>query len=450
MTTQSVPAGWYPDPSAPDMKRWWDGTTWTTHVQPAAPAAPPPPTPPPPPGSIAAARQAIGPSTSTVEPVAELESERERWLQFAKAEYWEMVEAFDSERAALEKQVAAVEAALVDRHERLDLQEMGFFEDGDHPVADSVEFKQAVEVARTRRKAMGQRKDAVLGSTSWTVNGSVTEGRKMVDEFSKLMLRAYNSELDALVKTTNATNSGAKIDALGKKRDQIRKLGRSMNIEIHPEYHDLAVYEIRQTGMFQAAKLREKEAERARREELREQAKVEAELRREQEKLDKEATLYLQALAAMQANPDATPEEVEALRVKIAEVEAAQADVMMRAANTRAGHVYVISNPGAFGDDMVKIGMTRRLEPTDRINELGDASVPFRFSVHALIFSSDAVTLEAELHRRFEAVRVNRVNRRREFFRATPQQVRDTLVDLSAHVVEFAETPTNEEWDASR
>src|SRR6201999_1244228 len=91
-----------------------------------------------------------------------------------------------------------------------------------------------------------------------------------------------------------------------------------------------------------------------------------------------------------------------------------------RIANIRAGYVYVISNIGAFGPNIVKIGMTRRLDPMDRVRELGDASVPFRYDVHALHFSEDAVGVEAELHRRFAHGRVNRINLRREYFYTTP------------------------------
>lgn len=360
-----------------------------------------------------------------------------------------MTQAFDTERLARDRELAQLQSQIINVREHLDLQEMGLADEGDHPVATSVEFKASVNAARDRRREMGKRKSAVLGATDWQVNGSIVEGRKMVGQFSKLMLRAYNSELSDLLRTTNATNAEAKVKALIKKRDQIKKLGATMHIEIAGEYHDLAIYELRTTGTYQAVKLREKEADRAHREELREQKRVEQEIAREQAKLDKEAQLHRQALAALEAG-SASPEEIESLRAKIAEVEIAQADVTKRAANTRAGHVYVISNPGSFGPGVVKIGMTRRLEPMDRVTELGDASVPFRFSVHALIFADDAVSLETELHRRFEPVRINRVNRRREFFRTTPDAVRDALVDLDAHLVEFDESPINEEWDASQ
>jgi len=103
-----------------------------------------------------------------------------------------------------------------------------------------------------------------------------------------------------------------------------------------------------------------------------------------------------------------------------------------------------------MGEGVVKIGMTRRLDPLDRVNELGDASVPFRFSVHALIFADDAVELENALHQRFADYRLNRVNMRREFFRVQPEDVKAALIEFDAHLVEWSDEPVNEEWEASR
>ena len=115
--------------------------------------------------------------------------------------------------------------------------------------------------------------------------------------------------------------------------------------------------------------------------------------------------------------------------------------------SVRAGYVYVISNIGSFGDQVVKIGLTRRLEPLDRVRELGDASVPFRFDVHALFFSDDAVGLENALHREFADRRVNLVNAHREFFYVTPAAVKAALLRMEgSHVLSFADDPEALEW----
>jgi hypothetical protein len=107
----------------------------------------------------------------------------------------------------------------------------------------------------------------------------------------------------------------------------------------------------------------------------------------------------------------------------------------------RAGYVYVISNIGSFGERMVKIGMTRRLDPYERIKELSDASVPFNFDVHAVFFSKDAVGIEQPMHQRLTAVRVNLVNRRREFFHVTPLEAKAHLAALAGDLLEFQEMP---------
>lgn len=135
---------------------------------------------------------------------------------------------------------------------------------------------------------------------------------------------------------------------------------------------------------------------------------------------------------------------------KLAEINDALGGIEERAANIRTGYVYVISNVGAFGERMVKIGLTRRLEPLDRIRELGDASVPFRYDVHALIFSKDAVGLETKLHQALADKRVNLVNMRREFFYATPAEVRDLLAQFEGnHLLSFEESPEALEWHQS-
>jgi Meiotically up-regulated gene 113 len=103
--------------------------------------------------------------------------------------------------------------------------------------------------------------------------------------------------------------------------------------------------------------------------------------------------------------------------------------------------VYVISNVGSFDERMIKVGMTRRLEPLDRIRELSDASVPFNFDVHALFFADDAVGIETQMHRRLAAKRVNRVNMRREFFYATPTEARELLMELTGELLQFEELP---------
>jgi hypothetical protein len=138
------------------------------------------------------------------------------------------------------------------------------------------------------------------------------------------------------------------------------------------------------------------------------------------------------------------------LATRLADIEQAIENNDYRIANIRAGYVYVISNVGAFGPKVVKIGMTRRLEPRDRVRELGDASVPFQYDVHALFFSEDAVALENDLHKAFADRRVNHINQRREFFFAEPAEVRDVLAEKVGGLLEFTEAPEALEYFQSR
>lgn len=186
---------------------------------------------------------------------------------------------------------------------------------------------------------------------------------------------------------------------------------------------------------------------RAERERLREDAKALAELQREESRLLKERMHYETVLERLKPDDAVAREQVQA---RLEAIDGGLAGVRSREANTRAGYVYVISNPGAFGEHMVKIGMTRRLEPMDRVHELGNASVPFRYDVHALTFSQDALGLEAKLHAEFSEHRVNRVNLRREFFRVSPAAVREALLRHEHdHVLEYHEAAEALEWRRS-
>lgn len=230
--------------------------------------------------------------------------------------------------------------------------------------------------------------------------------------------------------------------------DSIQKLGTMMELRVNPDYHTLCVEELELTADYQIKVQEEREAVRGERERLREQAKVERELRAERERLDKERAHYANALEALRlAGKD---DEADAIAAQLADIDDAIAKNDYRAANIRAGYVYVISNVGAFGHGVVKIGMTRRLEPRERVQELSSAAVPFPYDVYALFFSDDAVTLETELHRSLAERRVNRANDRKEFYFVTPAEVRDILAVKVGGLLEFTEAPEAVQYYQSR
>jgi hypothetical protein len=286
--------------------------------------------------------------------------------------------------------------------------------------------------------------DAVTGTKKWAINGSEKEGAKMVSDFCKLMLRAYNTEADNLVRTLKPYSIKTAVERLQKMRVSISKLGSSMKIEITDRYHGLRVKELEMTADYLAKVAEEKEREREERARLKEEEAARREYEKEQAKLEKEKAHYETAIQALREKGDATA--VAEIEQKLGEIQHAIEGVIERAANARAGYVYVISNIGSFGEEVVKIGMTRRLDPMDRVRELGDASVPFRFDVHAIIFSDDAVGLETALHQRFVDRRVNLVNMHREYFYTTPHQVKEALIALRGNLLSFVDVPEALEW----
>lgn len=364
-------------------------------------------------------------------------------IQRLRAEGESIAAAAASSRAEL----SGLQAQVVQAREEVILQEVGVY-DYHHRLEDSVAYRAQLDNIRKRIREMSKKDGgAVQGTTNWTVDGSAPKGRKMVNEISKLLLRAYNGEADVLVNKMRPYKLDAAVDRLNKARATIVRLGQTMNIAIAEPFHRLRLEELRLTADFLAKKEEEKEAERAERERLREEARARKEFEAEKARLLKEQAHYATALERIRKT--GSPEEVAAAEAKLTEIGDAIHGVEEREANIRAGYVYVISNFGAFGPHVIKIGMTRRLEPLDRVRELGDASVPFRYDVHALVFSEDAVSLENRLHQALTDRRLNLVNQRREFFYANPAEVRELLTQADGSVLEFVEHPEAEEWHQS-
>jgi hypothetical protein len=368
-----------------------------------------------------------------------------------------------AELEARRRRVAELETALqqardasgvVELDDERILQEVGIYR-YHHPLETAAEYRERLAALQDQIKAYVQRGDAILASDMFTFNNSLAKGRKMTADFSKLMLRAYNAEADNCVRALRAGNVLTAKRRLDAAVASIAKLGAMMEMHVNPAYHQLRIDELELTADFLMKVQEEKEAAREERERLREERKAELELAAERERLDKERAHYANTLQVMLANGDDAA--VAELTARLEAIDDAIAQNDFRAANIRAGYVYVISNTGAFGHNMVKIGMTRRLDPLDRIRELGDASVPFPFDVHALFFSDDAITLESELHTAFAERRVNRVNERREFFFATPEQVRTVLAAKVGNLLEFNDHPeatqylqSKKYWPAAR
>lgn len=328
-------------------------------------------------------------------------------------------------REDIKKRIANYQNELLVLEESLLLESFALYKPK-FALTSSAAFKERLESVRDKQKALIKQGEAVRANEGWTVNGSEAEGKKMVADMKKLLLRSFNNECDYCVDNVKFNNIESFEKRIDKSFEAVRKLGRTWSAEVSQRYKELKIDELRLAFEYQLKKQDEKEEQRKAREQLREQQKLEQEIRAAREKIAKERKHFSAAIKQLEEKLAVSSAEeradVEArlneVRSQCSELDNAEKEVDYREKNAKAGYVYVISNLGAFGDQVFKIGMTRRLEPLERIYELSDASVPFDFDVHALIFSDDAPALESKLHKHFESTRINKVNRRREFFRA--------------------------------
>jgi len=410
------PAGWTPDPSWPDPPPGWE--LWLpAESGSSAPTSPAVPTD---------AKALIPARTEPSKPPSRVAADLRARVAVLEAEIAAL-------RARAPGSVDDDDEYVVLDDDRV-LQSVGIYR-YHHPLESAAAFKERLDELSGRIAELVKAGRAIVASNMFTFDNSLAKGRKMTADLSKLMLRAYNAEADNSIRSLRVGNVVTAKKRLDASRTSIAKLGAMMEMHISDAFHALRVEEIELTADWLMMKQQEKEDAREERERLREERRVQQELNAERERLDKERAHIANALAALQNSGGSDP----ALEASLAAIDAAIEANDYRAANIRAGYVYVISNRGAFGEGVVKIGLTRRLEPLDRVAELGDASVPFRFDVHALYFSEDAVTLENELHQAFADRTLNKANARKEFFFASPAEVRAVLAEKVGNLLEFTE-----------
>ena len=322
--------------------------------------------------------------------------------------------------------------------------------------ANSDLYKEELKKLRDKQKQCIKNDNAAFGNTNWQVNGSVAQGRTMVNNYKKLLLRAFNVECDDIVANVKVSNLDRSIERIEKISEQISKLGKTMAIGISPGYVRLKIDEVKLALDYQQKKQEEKERQKELRAQEREEAKVLKEIEEERKRLKKEQTHYENALKTVLAQIEKNGETVELLEKKsqlesqINDTSKAIEDVDYREANRKAGYVYIISNIGAFGENVYKIGMTRRLDPQERVDELGDASVPFNFDIHAMIFTEDAPGLETALHNAFESKKLNKINTRREFFTVSLDEIKTEVRKNFDKTVEWIDIPDAEQYRQSK
>lgn len=317
-------------------------------------------------------------------------------------------------------------------------------------------YKLQLDKIRTEQKDMIKNDTAITGAKNWTVDGSQSKGQKMVNDMKKLFLRAFNSDCEDVITKVKYNNYEMSVKKIRQSAESIEKLGKTMGLMITSRYINSKIDELHLAFEYRLKIQEEKEAQKEARAELREAAKLQKEIEAQRKKIEKEQTHYQTAYDKLLKQLAENPNDTDLLNKKaeleqnLLEIEKAIKDVDYREANQRAGYVYIISNIGAFGENVYKIGMTRRLEPQERIDELGDASVPFNFDVHAMIFSDDAPALENALHKAFENKKLNMVNQRREFFNVTLDEIKEVVRKNYDKTVEFIDIPDAEQYRISQ
>ncbi len=322
------------------------------------------------------------------------------------------------------------ELALVE--ETLDMQSFGLYKPH-FDFGTSDEYRAKLDANYQQQKTIVSGGRAAVCPTTWTVGGSAREGERMIKHLMKLMLRAFNGECDAAILKVRWNNVTAMEERMRRSFDAINKAGTVNQVSITRPYLELKIEELRLAHELERKTYEEREEQRRIAEEMREEEKVQREIERvrkeaeDEEKRNQKALdrARLELADAKGAELDELSAKIGRLETQLREAQEQKARAISRAQLTKAGHIYVISNIGSFGEDVFKIGMTRRLEPLERVRELGDASVPFPFDVHAMMYTENAPALESQLHDHFEEKRVNLVNGRKEFFHVSVSEIEE-------------------------
>ena len=320
-----------------------------------------------------------------------------------------------------------------------------------YDFANSEQYKNKLETIRQEQKNMIKTDKAV--SLNKETNSDYTV--QVINNVIKLSLRSFNNECEMIVDKVKFNNMDAMRSKILKSYEQLNKLTSKFGIAITIKYLNLKLDELSLSYEYQLKKQEEKEQQKIIREELREQAKVEKELEDARKNTIKDKQHYEKAINDIERRLENIFDDEEKqnlvakkglLEVELDNINSKLADIDYRQQNQKAGYVYIISNIGSFGENIYKIGMTRRLEPEERIHELSDASVPFNFDIHALIFTEDAPALENALHKAFDDKKVNMVNQRREFFNVTLNEIKKVIKNNFDKSVEFVDIPPAEQY----
>lgn len=354
-----------------------------------------------------------------------------------------------SHQRKLQSQLTVLESDIA-------MEEFGLYKPR-YDFASSLEYKDKLNVIREMQKAMIKSKSAVNYSENWTVDGSKAKGKKMTNDNIKMILRSFNNECEAAINKVKFSNIQSIEKRIHSSFNQHNKLNDSNKVSLTQRFLDLKLQELYLAFEYEQKKEEEKEALREQREKEKEEKALQKEIDSKKKVIHKEMShlenviseLELKLIVADESEKNSLELQILELKENLNKFEEEIEELDYRTAHAAAGYVYVISNIGSFGEDIVKIGVTRRLDPLERINELSSASVPFKFDVHALIFSYDAYNLESNLHNKFSDKRLNIVNNRKEFFKISIDEIENELQAYKDLTIDFSKVPEAQEYRES-
>ena len=347
---------------------------------------------------------------------------------------------------SLKRQIKKTEKDLIKIKDDIELQSYGLYEP-QYKFINSTQYKEELDKIRQQQKGMIKNKNAATCRTEWQIDGSKSKGKAFSNQQIKQIIRSFNTECDAIISKVTYSNIENSKKRIEKSYQQLNKMNERNTISISYRYKELKLDELQLAFEYEQKKQEEKEMLREAREREREEKKLQKELDKEKNKYNRENDkLKTEIEKATDELKKANEKEKAKLEAEIAKLKQTLEDnekqienIDLRKTKTGAGYVYIISNRGSFGEDVFKIGVTRRDNPDERVRELSSASVPFRYDSHAYIFSKDAYKLESELHNRFDKNRVNKVNRRKEFFNISIDDVRKIVDENKANLLKDKE-----------
>lgn len=313
----------------------------------------------------------------------------------------------------------------------------------------SAEYKDKLSLSELKEKDLIKENNAVIATATST--------KSVINSNIKQIIRCFNSESSSIIKSVTVKNVDTLRNRLVKSFEMLNKIYRVDGVELTKEFLELKLEQLNLMYSYQITLANEKEEQKAIREQMLEEEKARREIEKEKAKIEKEEQQFKKEIDKLMAylhkaqdiEKQLYIDKIQELEEKLKLLEKDKENVLEREQNTRSGFVYIISNIGSFGENIYKIGMTRRLEPMDRIKELSSASVPFEFDVHAMIFSEDAPKLESTLHNYFNDKRVNKVNDRKEFFKVTLDEIEKVVRENYNATVTFTQVALAEQYRQS-